>query len=206
MGKLNATGGALMVAAVVVAVALWPRRLVWTTAAANGKEYRVKPLPDRVEAANRLAQLETLLRRFLRAAEPLAPGDPRLQNIADRWNGTLAETPGGSDIAYSIGKDSVYVCVRGEGGELDDINTCMFVLLHEIAHIATDSWGHTDDFWDNMKFLLELAEKTGTYTYQDFDASHVTYCGRKLGGSPLKCVKEGTCASTLPASRPGAWP
>ena len=206
MAKLSAKGGLLLAGAAVAVVALWPRRLVWTPATAyGGKEYRVKPLPDCGMAANRLGELESMLRRFLAAAELLAPGDPRLQNIADRWNGTLAETPGGSDIAYSIGKDSVYVCVRGASGQLDDINTCMFVLLHEIAHIATDSWGHTDDFWDNMKFLLELAEKTGTYTYQDFDASHVTYCGRKLGGSPLKCVKEGTCASTLPAALPGAW-
>ena len=188
---------ALAVAAVAT-VLLWPRKLVWVRAPSTGKEYRVKPLPDRAAAADRLAQLEAAMRKFLRDAEHVAPGDPRLHNIRRRWNGTLAETPGGRDIAYSIGKDSVYVCVRDAKGELDDPNTCMFVLVHELAHIGTDSWGHNDEFWHNMKFLLELAERTGTYAYQDFEESKVTYCGRPLGGSPLTCLKQGTCESTLP--------
>lgn len=190
---------ALAVAAVAV-VTVWPRQLVWVRAPSTGKEYRVKPLPDAPLAADRLARLELLLRQFLERAERLAPGDPRLANIRARWNGTLAETPGGKDIAYSIGKDSVYVCVRDARGTLDDVNTSMFVLVHELAHIGTDSWGHTGEFWKNMQFLLELAEKTGTYTYQDFEETHVTYCGRLLGGSPLKCIKEGTCESALPGA------
>jgi hypothetical protein len=187
----------VLILAVIVTVSLWPRKLVWVRAPSTGKEYRVKPLPDAVAAADRLAELEQLLRRFLREAEILAPHDVRLRSIRERWNGTLAETPGGKDIAYSIGKDSVYVCVRDSEGRLDDVNTCMFVLMHELAHVGTDSWGHTDEFWQNMQFLLELAEKVGVYSYQDFEATQVTYCGRLLGGSPLKCVKQGTCRSAL---------
>jgi hypothetical protein len=187
----------LLVVAVAVVVFFWPRKLIWVRSAVNGKEYRVKPLPDCAAAADRLAQLEMRLRRFLEASEAIAPGDARLANIRSRWNGTLAETPGGKDIAYSIGKDSVYVCVRDTAGALDDINTCMFILVHELAHLATDDWGHVPEFWTNMKFLLELAEKTGAYKYQDFEAGLVTYCGRPLGGSPLSCIKNGTCTSEL---------
>ncbi len=192
--KHQALGIVLVVAAVVW---LWPRRLVWVRASVNDKEYRVKPLPDAAAAANRLAELELRLRSFLDAADRLAPGDARIDNIRTRWNGTLAETPGGKEIAYSIGKDSVYVCIRDAGGRLDDVNTCMFVLIHELAHLATDAWGHPAVFWKNMKFLLEIAERVGAYAYQDFDNVVVTYCGRVLGGSPLACVKAGTCASEL---------
>lgn len=183
--------------AVATVVFFWPRKLVWVRSAVNGKEYRVKPLPDAADAADRLAQLEIRLRDFLDAADRIAPGDRRLVNVRDRWNGTLAETPGGKDIAYSIGKDSVYVCVRDAAGALDDVNTCMFILVHELAHLATDDWGHVPQFWTNMKFMLELAEKTGAYKYQDFEAGLVTYCGRPLGGSPLSCIKNGTCQSEL---------
>ena len=175
---------------------LWPRRLVWVRAG-NGKAYRVKPLPDAAQAADRLAELEARLWAFLEAAEAAAPGDSRLENVRSRWNGTLAETPDGKDIAYSIGKDSVYVCVRRADGRLDDVNTCMFVLVHELAHLATDAWGHPQEFWTNMKFLLELAEHVGAYAYQDFEATATTYCGRLLGGSPLACLKAGTCESEL---------
>lgn len=187
----------LVILAVGLVVFFWPRKLVWVRSTLNGKEYRVKPLPDAADAANRLAQLELRLRVFLSRAQALMPRDRRLSNIRERWNGTLAETPGGKDIAYSIGKDSVYVCVRDASGQLDDINTCMFILVHELAHLGTDKWGHPPEFWKNMKFLLELAEKTGAYQYQDFEAGLVTYCGRPLGGSPLSCIKNGTCQSEL---------
>jgi hypothetical protein len=200
---------AALVAVVVAAVLLWPRRLVWTRAPSTGKHYRVKPLPDREAAADRLADLEARLRSFLDAADQVAPGDPRLRNVRRRWNGTLAETPTAKDVAYSIGKDSVYMCVRDPSGRLDDVNTSLFVLIHELAHLATDDWGHPAVFWTNMKFLLELAERTGTYTYQDLDSGVVTYCGRVLGGSPLSCVKNGSCASELrgaaAAKRSAPW-
>ena len=187
-------------AVVALAVLLWPRKLVWVDSALTGKAYRVKPLPDRQAAADRLAEMELRLRAFLDAAEAVVPGDVRLQNVRRRWNGTLAETPGGDDIAYSIGKDSVYVCVRDADGRIDDLNTSMFVLVHELGHVATDDWGHPPVFWQNMKFLLELAERTGLYVYQDFDSGKVTYCGRRLGGSPLTCIKNGKCGSELAAS------
>ena len=36
--------------------------------------------------------------------------------------------------------------------KLIDENTLMFVALHELAHIATESIGHTKEFWANFKF------------------------------------------------------
>lgn len=195
---------AIVALVVALAVLLWPRTLVWVDSALTGKAYRVKPLPDRQAAADRLAEMELRLRAFLAAAEGVVPGDARLQNVRQRWNGTLAETPGGDDIAYSIGKDSIYVCVRDEAGRIDDLNTCMFVLVHELGHLATDDWGHPPVFWRNMKFLLELAERTGLYTYQDFDTGKVTYCGRRLGGSPLTCIKNGKCDSEIESTRRGS--
>ena len=187
----------------VVALALflaWPRRLVRVHSTLTGKRYYVRNDPERGQAvADRLALLELRIRRFLHRAHQHAPGDPRLQRIAARWSGTLAETERDGDVAYSIGKDAISVCVRAPDGSLESENTSMFVLLHELAHVATDSYGHKPEFWANMRFLLELAEMTGTYTYQDFDATKTTYCGRALAASPLTCVKNGKCGSELSA-------
>lgn len=189
-----------------VALALWylrPRTMIWVTSSVNGKGYLVKNMPGHDAVADRLAVMERRIVDFLRAARREAPGDPRIQNILARWNGTLGETPRDEDIAYSVAKDSVYVCVRArdDPGRLEDMNTCMFVLLHELAHVATDSYGHEPEFWANMRFLLELAEATGFYEYQDFDNTRVSYCGKELGGSPLACVKDGSCPSQLAARR-----
>jgi hypothetical protein len=191
-------------AALAVAFALIPRYLTrlppgvkLVRSGVNGKSYEVRDLPGSQEAADRLAQLERSLRRMVRRARDRWPGDPRLLNIKARWNGTLREARPGNDIAYSIGKDAVYVCVRDADGLVDDLNTCTFVLLHELAHVATDKWGHPPEFWKNMRYLLEVAEQTGYYSYQSFEKEHVTYCGRPIASSPLTCVKDGSCPSAL---------
>jgi hypothetical protein len=177
--------------------AAWPKRMARVRSELTGKWYRVKNLPDAQVVADRLAHMEVRLEMFLRKAEEYAPGEPRLANIRARWNGTLAETLHDPEIAYSMGKDAISLCVRREDGRMESENTAMFVLLHELAHVATDKYGHTPEFWTNMKLLLELAEATGFYTYQDFDTGKVTYCGRALSQSPLTCVKKGSCQSEL---------
>lgn len=176
----------------------WPRRMTWVRSDITGKLYYVKNLPDKAEVADRLAALEVRLLEFLDKADAYAPGDPRLANIRARWNGTLAEILQDAEVAYSLGKGSVSLCVRNPvSGALEPENTSMFVLLHELAHVATDSWGHKPEFWGNMKLLMELAELTGSYTYEDFDASSANYCGRELTSSPLTCLKRKTCTSEL---------
>jgi len=173
------------------------RGYVHRVAALNGKTYEVRPLPGAQQAAERLAELERALRRMMRRARDAMPGDARLLNVKARWNGRLREARPGNDIAYSVGKDAVYVCVRDADGNLGDFNTCMFVLLHELAHVATDEWGHPPQFWKNMQFLLEIAERLGFYEYQSFEHGHVTYCGRHISSSPLTCVKDRTCEPAL---------
>jgi hypothetical protein len=166
---------------------------VWHTSRITGSAYYVKNVPDAERAADHLAQLDVKVRRFLREADHT---DPRIRNIRSRWSGTLSETPDTADnVAYSLGKNSIFMCVREKNGSLADINTSMFVLLHELAHVSTDSYGHTKEFWRNMKYLLEVADEIGVYTYVDHDASTETLCGRVLGTNPLSCVKNKTCTS-----------
>ena len=185
--------------AVVLALALWwvwPRRTVRLRSAVTDRAYSVRNLPGAQQVADRLATLETRMARFLVAATARFPDDPRIHNIKKRWNGTLAETDTDSNVAYSLSKTAVHVCVRGKNGELQDANTCTFVLLHEFAHVANDTWGHPPEFWEAMRFLLELAELTGFYQYDDHSGTTL-FCGRELGVSPLACVKTGACTSAL---------
>jgi len=188
----------VFLAILVIALILLVRRdsMMWRLSKINGKSYYVKNLKDAGEAADHLAKLDTLVTTFLDAAQKLDPKDERLQRIREKWSGTLSETPPHADnVAYSLGKNSIYICVREKSGALADINTSMFVLLHELAHVATVSIGHTKEFWRNMQYLLELAEETGVYTYVDHDESDESLCGRVLGTNPLSCVKDKTCES-----------
>lgn len=201
LGASQGALAALLLLAVAALLLAWRgRRTLWLPGGPAGKLYRVNNAPGAAEVAARLALLEARARAFLADAERRAPGDARLANIRERWDGTLSETPVGSaDVAYSVGKGAISLCVRGPGGGVEGLNTSMFVLLHELAHVATDQYGHSSDFWDNMRFLLELADASGAYEYQRFEAGPPqAYCGTPLTSSPLTCVKDKACASTLP--------
>jgi hypothetical protein len=188
----------LAVCVVCLFLLLRKDRMVWHLARLNNTLYYVKNMSDGPEAAEHLARLDVAIKAFLDRANARHPNDPRLRRIAERWSGTLSETPTHAEnVAYSVGKNSIYICVREKDGTLANYNTSLFVLLHELAHVATDTYGHTKTFWKNMKYLLELADELDVYTYVDHDAQTEMLCGKTLGTNPLSCVKNKTCVSEV---------
>jgi hypothetical protein len=69
------------------------------------------------------------------------------------------------------------ICLRAHGGQLVDLNTLMYVAIHELAHIYSSSYHHSKEFWDNMKFLVDEAVEVGLYRKVDYRQSPVRYCG-----------------------------
>ena len=61
----------------------------------------------------------------------------------------------------------------------------MFVVLHELAHIATESIGHTPEFWANFKWILEESINIGIYAKKDYSKDAVEYCGMTISTTPL---------------------
>ena len=59
--------------------------------------------------------------------------------------------------------------VKNSTNSIIDINTLTYVALHELAHVCSESIGHTPEFWDNFKFLLIEAEKLGYYKPVDYN-------------------------------------
>ena len=52
-------------------------------------------------------------------------------------------------------------------------------------HLATKEIGHVPPFWDNMKYLLEIAIEIDIYTKVDYAQRNVPYCGTKITDTPL---------------------
>jgi hypothetical protein len=185
--------------AVALAVYMLTRtpKMVWAQSS-SGRVFYVKNLEDAMRAADHLEELERRMVEFVARAHETMPDDERILRIRDRWNGVLSEVEDSKDnVAYSLGKTTIHVCVREKDGTLADNNSAIFVLLHELAHVATISYGHTNLFWKNMRFLLELAEYLGYYKHTDHAEKTAMLCGRMLGPSPLTCVKSSTCKSEL---------
>ena len=41
---------------------------------------------------------------------------------------------------------------------MTELNTLVFVGIHELSHIASITQGHGDEFWDNLNSYLRMLE------------------------------------------------
>ena len=62
----------------------------------------------------------------------------------------------------------IYICLDG-----NDVNSAMYVLLHELAHMSVPEYDHTDKFWKHFEKLKKIAVDGGVYT----PTGTRTYCG-----------------------------
>lgn len=162
--------------------------LVQVTSSVDNEKYTVQIKDDSKEAADLIANIKQRLITLLDHMErTFGTDDERVANLKmnfrpDRLKEGVT-TPGYT--SYSINKgEQIVLCLRNDD-KLVDINTMMFVVLHEFAHLASVSIGHTQEFWDNFRWILEEAINIGIYVKQDFDKKSVEYCGMDITSSPL---------------------
>lgn len=96
-------------------------------------------------------------------------------------------TPNAKFTSYSVNKgEKIFFCLRNKKTDkLVELNTMMFVAIHELAHLMTEEIGHPPSFWSNFKFLLRVAINQNVYKYVDFNAYPKEYCGIKITDTPL---------------------
>jgi hypothetical protein len=157
----------------------------------DGEKYIVRNLPDKQEAADRLARTRAKLLRLMRDLKHAHPDKPFVVQMARNFDADPSRfsesTPDASYTSYSVNKgEKVYMCLRqrNEREELVDENIITFVSLHELAHIGTSDVGHTPLFWNNFGWLLKRAEEMQIYEYTDFSAHPVEYCGIRITDQP----------------------
>ena len=91
----------------------------------------------------------------------------------------LQERDNNIHIGYTINKgDKIGLCID------DDENTLFFVVLHELAHVITRSYGHDDKFWKNFEFLIKQAVKLNIYDYQNYNKTSINYCNKDITYTP----------------------
>jgi hypothetical protein len=161
------------------------------TSTVDGGRYLVRNLPDKQEAADRLARTRAKLMRLIRDLKQTHGTKAFVVQMAKNFDADPSRfsesTPDASYTSYSVNKgEKVYMCLRqrNEREELVDENIIMFVALHELAHIGTADVGHTPQFWNNFGWVLERAEALHVYEYTDFSAHPVEYCGIHITDQP----------------------
>ncbi len=131
------------------------------------------------------AKLDDTLKAEFKAFES------RIASLLKNYNSdALSEnTPDSAYTSYSENKgQKIVFCMRSKPGDvLMDLNTMMFVGIHELAHLMSKSIGHNQEFWDNFRILLRISINIDQYKCQNFDVENKDYCGTKITDTPLKC-------------------
>lgn len=161
------------------------------TSTVDQQKYIVRNLPDKQEAADRLARTREKLIRLMKVLKQKFADKPFVVQMARNFDADPSRfsesTPDANYTSYSVNKgEKVYMCLRqrNEKEELVNENIITFVAIHELAHIGTVDIGHTPLFWNNFGWLLKQAEEIQVYEYTDFSAHPVEYCGIKITDQP----------------------
>ncbi len=160
------------------------REIVSIKSTVDNKFYIVRKLPDSNLAANILANIN---RNVLRLISSLDDKKEGVKDLQKNYNpDAISETiEGAKYTSYSVNKgEKISICIRKKDKTFVDENTVLFVVIHELAHVMTDEVGHTPLFWDNMKYLLEEAEKINIYKPINYEKEPVQYCGMEINTTP----------------------
>ena len=158
----------------------------------DNKEYFVRDLENSQQAAEKLSVINGKIQKLIQSLDVNErEGIDRLKN---KYNpNTLSETEESSKYtSYSLNKgEKIALCIRkkGEPKEFIEDNTIMFVAVHELAHIMTESVGHEPEFWDNMAFLLKKANDINIYNPVDYSKNNIDYCGMEITTTPYDFKK-----------------
>jgi hypothetical protein len=167
-------------------------RNITSVKASNGKTYMVQNMPDKQEAAEMMSQVQDRIGKLIQKYkdDPASLADPRNRILIDRFNpDNMCENDITADsTSYSENKgEKIVVCLRDKEPphRFVEINTVMFVVLHEMAHLMTTTTGHTPEFWTNFKKILQDGVSVGIYTPSNYSKSPVKYCGMTISDSPI---------------------
>ncbi len=92
------------------------------------------------------------------------------------------------DTSYTINKGDIFaLCLRFVNNKhlFHDMNTLMFVSLHELAHLFSKTYGHNHEFWKNFKFILLQAIEINMYYPINYNIHKVDYCSIKITYNPV---------------------
>ncbi len=163
----------------------------------DGQHYEVRKVGDnenKQTAANYLAILNSKINKLIDYMNLHNLPDPdTAKRLYHRWmECELKETNSNEkSAAYTLNKSAeIRICIRDQNDNFENINTSMFVILHELSHVASISYGHEEEFRNNFSYITHLASSLGIYKPENFKQTPKMYCGTAINTTPCS---ENTC-------------
>lgn len=177
--------------------------MVYVKSNIDGNNYLVRDQIDKQSAANFLAKLNKNIHGITeymnnKLNNPSTASLPRYQEykpyilqLKDKiQNVVIKESPSNSSYtSYTVNKgEQIIFCIRSKTlssmikntNNIHDFNIVMYVMLHEISHVACPEYDHTPLFKKIFKFICEEAIEMGIYKKVDFENNPMEYCGMMI--------------------------
>ena len=158
----------------------------------DGNQYRVQITEDNKESANLLSDAITRVKTLLDHLKKSESQDIRTKTLLSRFNPDNITENDPQEMksgvtSYTVNKgEKIVVCLRQRNNDFVEINTLMYVIIHELAHICDlTSQQHDEKFWNNFEWLLEHAVNIGIYNYVDYSKDEEPYCGMNITSNVL---------------------
>lgn len=152
--------------------------------------YRVRNTKNKQETADVLALINSRIEKLLNYLSDVNEFTENIDLLIKRYDkDNLVENISLDNTTYTINKgDNVSVCLttRDTDEKIYDINSLMFVIIHELTHIGCKSYGHNKEFKNFFEFLLQKAIEIKIYNYVDYYSNPQEYCGIEINSTPLK--------------------
>lgn len=168
----------------------FPERLTMSTI--DGKEYSVKThFKNYQRASDILATLNYVNKTIITHMQKKYANSSEIDVdfLAENYNGeVLSEhTPKTTvNTSYVLNKgDLIKLCLRDKNtGNFHDMNTLIFVNLHELSHLLDKEYGHNKSFWYGFQTVLNEAVELGLYIPVNYSKHPTTYCGMTIHSNP----------------------
>ena len=165
-------------------------KIVCIISTVDGQQYCVREKKHLEKTADLLASVADRLTQLVAHVKHKWGRRAFVKRLLENFDARAIEEtlPTSTFVAFTENKGAkMAFCTttRKNAGKLIDLNTLTYVAVHELAHVASESLGHTSEFWKTFRTLLIEAARIQLYTPGDYRAKPVDYCGTTINESVL---------------------
>mgnify|MGYP006083607405 FL=1 len=180
----------VIIVTIIIFIQSLNNELTYVVSLLDNRKYLVRNDDRKQESADYMSKIYQNINILYEYCTTHIADDERIKRLIKKYNPNNISESMKSSIytSYSVNKgQKLVICIKEKDIEetLIDLNTIMFVVIHELAHIITKSIGHTEEFWDNMRYLLKISIKVGIYNNIDYKKDPREYCGIMITDNPI---------------------
>ncbi len=154
----------------------------------DNEDYWVRNLPDKLQSANTLAIIKQKMFKLINYLKDNQDKFPEnmsyIKDLVRRTKYIVIMETGADEkyTSYTVNKgEKIVFCLRDKIlSNIHDINTLMYVVIHEMGHVGCPEFGHTELFKKIFTFLLKQSVEIGIYQPVDYRSSPQDYCGMTI--------------------------